>query len=673
MAANRDAVVSLGPHRRRGGRRRCRGSRLDRQPGLHRAAPASRCAPAISIIPTNCASISTRAPASNWADVRAVALEVKALLDEMGLRGWPKTSGSRGMHVNVRIQPRWTFGEVRRAAVALSRAVERRVPALASSKWWKEERHGVFLDYNQNAKDRTTCSAYSVRPLPDARVSTPLHWHEVPDCEPADFTDPHRSAALRRNSAIRTRAWTPPPDRSNRCWSWPHRDEAAGLGDAPWPPHFRKMEGEAPRVAPSRARSAAARSSRATTMPLLVVANSPDQDAALAGLERWKSKHPEAAGLLAVDDVLVDSMRGRSSTWTRIRVNLRHVPEALRPPQETPDPDDDPTREWRELRAKRASKKSSEPSPGVRRTHRPAKIAANSCGGTTSSCAYVQSRRLLVRAPPSKMRHVPEARALHVLVGDFDHQLGPQRLPRQVLALAPAALAARHPLPGFPIAGRMLGPLPSTGDRSSASSRYGARNSASSRRFSSVKLAQTPTCCSAPESSKSPSSSEPTCRALAFLVPAKPGDHAVAIALVLDLEHHALVRLVGPRDRLGDDAVEPRALEAAKPVRRQRSSRALPASDGSAAPRRKAAPPARGGALETAGSADRGSPSESRSKNTIDAGICWESSFTRDAAGCRRSCSASKSRPPFRAMTISPSSTQRAGNCDRSGSINSGK
>ena len=142
-------------------------------------------------------------PGVDWADVRTVALEVKALLDEMGLRGWPKTSGSRGMHVNVRIQPRWTFTEVRRAAVALSRAVERRVPALASSKWWKEERHGVFLDYNQNAKDRTTCSAYSVRPLPDARVSTPLHWHEVPDCEPADFTVltvPKRFAGARRSA-----------------------------------------------------------------------------------------------------------------------------------------------------------------------------------------------------------------------------------------------------------------------------------------------------------------------------------------------------------------------------------------------------------------------------------------------------------------------------------------
>ena len=289
-------------------------------------------------------------PGVSWADVRTVALEVKALLDDMGLRGWPKTSGSRGIHVNVRIQPRWTFGEVRRAALALSRAVERRAPALASSKWWKEERHGVFLDYNQNAKDRTTCSSYSVRPLPDARVSTPLHWHEVPDCEPADFTVltiPKRFAEIGDPHA----GMNAEPGSLEGLLDLAAKDEAAGLGDAPWPPHFRKMEGEAPRVAPSRAKSAA--KPPRTKTPLLVVANSPDKEAALAGLEKWKSKYPEAARFLAMDDVLVDSMRGRSSTWTRIRVNLRHVPEALRPPQETPDPDDDPTREWRTLRAKR--------------------------------------------------------------------------------------------------------------------------------------------------------------------------------------------------------------------------------------------------------------------------------------------------------------------------------
>ncbi|HTM07435.1 MAG TPA: DNA polymerase domain-containing protein [Verrucomicrobiae bacterium] len=287
-------------------------------------------------------------PGIGWDDVRRVALEVKAFLEEMGLRGWPKTSGSRGMHVNARIEPRWTFVEVRRAALALSRAIERRAPALASSKWWKEERHGVFLDYNQNAKDRTTCSAYSVRPLPDARVSTPLHWHEVADCDPADFTVltvPKRLAELGDPHADMDKA----PGSLERLLELAAEDEAAGLGDAPWPPHFRKMEGEAPRVAPSRARAATQKKSR-TKAPLVVVANSPDREAARAGLERWKKKHGKAAALLAADDVLVDSMRGRSSTWTRIRVNLRHVPEELRPPQEAPDPDDDPTREWRPSR-----------------------------------------------------------------------------------------------------------------------------------------------------------------------------------------------------------------------------------------------------------------------------------------------------------------------------------
>ncbi len=305
-------------------------------------------------------------PGVQWDDVRRVAMEVKTLLEEVGLRGWPKTSGSRGMHVNVRIQQRWTFTEVRRAALALSREIERRAPKLATSKWWKEERHGVFLDYNQNAKDRTTCSAYSIRPLSDARVSTPLHWEEIPDCDPADFTvltvparlkaigDPNARMELTHGSL-------------EQLLELADRDEAAGLGDAPWPPHFRKMEGEPARVAPSRAKGAKT-TKKATTktatgkkstakarskMPLITVANSRDKEAALAGLERWKRKNPKVASHLAVDDVLVDSMRGRSSTWTRIRVNLRNVPEKIRPAQETPDPDDDPTRAWREARGKR--------------------------------------------------------------------------------------------------------------------------------------------------------------------------------------------------------------------------------------------------------------------------------------------------------------------------------
>ena len=292
-------------------------------------------------------------PGVSWGDVCRVALEVKALLEELGLRGWPKTSGSRGMHVNVRIEPRWTFAEVRRAAVAFSREVERRAPELASSKWWKEERHGVFLDYNQNAKDRTTCSAYSVRPLPDARVSTPLYWHEVPDSDPANFTIftvPQRFAEMGNPHADMDAA----PGSIEKLLELAAKDDAAGLGDAPWPPHFHKMEDEAPRVAPSRARKSAEKKPR-VKMPLLVVANSADKAAAIQGLERWKRKYAKAAEFLAVDDVLVDSMRGRSSTWTRIRVNLRHVPEAQRPPQEAPEPDDDPTREWRKRIPKRGS------------------------------------------------------------------------------------------------------------------------------------------------------------------------------------------------------------------------------------------------------------------------------------------------------------------------------
>lgn len=283
-------------------------------------------------------------PGVPWSDVRAVALEVKAFLEEMGLTGWPKTSGSRGIHINVRIEQRWDFFTVRRAAVALSRAIERRAPSIATSKWWKEERHGVFLDYNQNAKDRTTCSAFSIRPLPDARVSTPLRWDEVPECDPADFTVltvPKRFAELGNLHD----AMDASPGSLERLLDLAARDEKEGVPDAPWPAQFRKMEGEAKRVAPSKARK--------EKFPLLVVANSPDKQAAIDGLERWKGKHAEVAALLEPDDILIDSMRGRSSTWTRIRINLKNVPEEQRPAQETPDPDDDPTREWRKLRSAR--------------------------------------------------------------------------------------------------------------------------------------------------------------------------------------------------------------------------------------------------------------------------------------------------------------------------------
>ncbi len=323
-------------------------------------------------------------PGVPWDQIRLVAMAVRESLADAGLVGWPKTSGSRGIHVNVRIERRWTFPEVRRAALALARDVERRVPELATSKWWKEERHGVFIDYNQNAKDRTVASAYSVRPRPDARVSAPLTWEEVAAVDAADYTVfsmPARFAAIGDPAAgIDDAAGS-----LDGLLELSARDEAAGLGDAPWPPNYAKQAGEPPRVQPSRRRRpdsayggrgleggpppdvAAARAAavasgdpnaglpadwqgtrptptgrRRSSVPVIEIARAAAQDDALAGLERWKNRHAEAAAHLEPADVLVDSMRGRSTTWTRVRVNLGHVPPALRPPQEALDPDYDP-------------------------------------------------------------------------------------------------------------------------------------------------------------------------------------------------------------------------------------------------------------------------------------------------------------------------------------------
>jgi bifunctional non-homologous end joining protein LigD len=296
-------------------------------------------------------------PGIDWAELQAVAAVVRQVLVDCGLVGWPKTSGSRGIHVNVRIQPRWSFDEVRRAALAIAREVERRAPDRATSKWWKEERHGVFLDYNQNAKDRTVAGAYSVRPKPDARVSAPVTWEELFECAPEDFTlrtMPARFAAVGdRHEAI---------DRSacslDAVLELSARQEAEGLGDAPWPPHYAKQAGEPPRVQPSRTRKKATRSGRRVpAKPLVEIGRAAKKETALAGLERWKARHPEVAAHLRPADVIVDSMRGRSSTWTRVRVNLEHVPEALRPAQETLDPDFDPwagATSGRSRRARRA-------------------------------------------------------------------------------------------------------------------------------------------------------------------------------------------------------------------------------------------------------------------------------------------------------------------------------
>jgi bifunctional non-homologous end joining protein LigD len=275
-------------------------------------------------------------PGILWPQLQHVARVVRTTLDEFGLIGWPKTSGSRGIHVYVRIERRWSFDEVRRAALALAREVERRAPGLATSKWWKEERHGVFLDYNQNAKDRTIASAYSVRPTVDARVSAPLTWDEIDACEPGDFTlgtMPARFAQVGHRHADMDRQ----PGSLSRLLDLSARQETAGLGDAPWPPHYRKQEGEAPRVAPSRRRT--------PKYPLREIGRAREKADALAGVERWKARHPDAAAHLQAADVLVDAMRGRFRTWTRIRVNLQHVPLALHPEQEALDPDD-PLDDW---------------------------------------------------------------------------------------------------------------------------------------------------------------------------------------------------------------------------------------------------------------------------------------------------------------------------------------
>ena len=318
-------------------------------------------------------------PGVPWAQIRDVAMTVREALTSVGLVGWPKTSGSRGIHVNVRIEPRWTFPEVRRAALSLARDVERRVPDLATSKWWKEERHGVFLDYNQNAKDRTVASAYSVRPLPDARVSTPLTWEEVPTVEAEAFTIdtvPARYASIGDPGAGIDDA----PGSLEALLELSRRHESEGLGDAPWPPNYAKQAGEPPRVQPSRQRRsteaydtpeaealrekqraamgrrfAAAQAARASggtvptptgrrrsAIPVIEISRAASKEEALAGLERWKTRHPAAVSALEPADLLVDGMRGRSSLWYRVRVNLIHVAEADRPPQEALDPDHDP-------------------------------------------------------------------------------------------------------------------------------------------------------------------------------------------------------------------------------------------------------------------------------------------------------------------------------------------
>ena len=304
-------------------------------------------------------------PGVEWRQVQDVARVVRATLDDLGLVGWPKTSGSRGIHVNVRIHQRWTFVEVRRAAVALAREVERRAPAIATSKWWKEERHGVFIDYNQNAKDRTVASAFSIRPKPDARVSAPLAWDEIDVCNPADFTLKTMPAWFKANGNRHGRM-DEHPCSLDALLAVAATQEKEGMGDAPWPPQYKKMPGEPTRVQPSRlrqgsggqARSRPGSGRRVPKHPLIEVARASKKDDALKQLEDWKAAHAGVAARLEPADILVDSMRGRSSTWTRIRINLQHVPEDERPkapklpPMPNPWPNANPE-EWKRLRKAR--------------------------------------------------------------------------------------------------------------------------------------------------------------------------------------------------------------------------------------------------------------------------------------------------------------------------------
>jgi len=264
-------------------------------------------------------------PGVDWAQIVDVALVAKEVLEQHGLTAWAKTSGSRGFHVYARVEPRWPYREVRKAAETVAREVERRAPDIATSRWWKEERQGVFVDFNQNAKDRTVASAYSVRPNADARVSTPLSWADVPGCRPEELTLP---VVLGRYVA----AGDP----------WAGIEGSAGslealldLAEELGPPE------KAPRDA-----GAARTGRRQSTMPLVEIARAKTKAEALAGLERWQQRHVDVVGYLEPADVLVDGMRGRSSVWYRVRVNLHHVPPEQRPEQEPLEVDYDPWAGW---------------------------------------------------------------------------------------------------------------------------------------------------------------------------------------------------------------------------------------------------------------------------------------------------------------------------------------
>ncbi|MBM7789054.1 non-homologous end-joining DNA ligase [Tenggerimyces flavus] len=256
-------------------------------------------------------------PGIEWKQILDVAFVAKEVLEDHGLKAWPKTSGSRGFHIYTRIDPRWQYREVRKAAETVAREVENRAPDIATAKWWKEEREGVFVDFNQNAKDRTVASAYSVRPKPDARVSTPLDWDEVADCRPESFTLP---TVLQRFA--------------ERGDPWQGMEDTTGSLDA--------LLDLAERLGPAEKPEKSGTGRRQSSMPLIEIARSKTKPESMDALERWKAKHPDVVHYLQPKDILVDGMRGQSSIWYRIRINLQHIPEAERPPQEELEHDYDP-------------------------------------------------------------------------------------------------------------------------------------------------------------------------------------------------------------------------------------------------------------------------------------------------------------------------------------------
>jgi len=253
-------------------------------------------------------------PGVTWPQILDVAQVAREVLEDHGLTAWPKTSGSRGFHIYARIEPSWSFRQMRLAAQTVAREVERRAPDLATSRWWKEEREGVFVDFNQNAKDRTVASAYSVRATPDARVSTPLRWDEVAGCDPAAFT-----------------VSTVPQRFADIGDPWEDMDDTAGRLDRLLT--LAEELGPAEK-APKGARRGASTGRRQSVMPLIEIARTKTKDEAMAALDTWRERHPAAADRLQPADILVDGMRGPSSIWYRIRVNLQHVPDDERPAQE---------------------------------------------------------------------------------------------------------------------------------------------------------------------------------------------------------------------------------------------------------------------------------------------------------------------------------------------------